>query len=891
MAKTAVKDENKKKTAGKAVDNKKKEEKKSSKNDRSVETKGKRSQKAEDREPLPMQERIHIPPNPESPLHKILPYVFIVFAVILFIFLAFASGTGVIGKALSKVLFGLFGAGSWAMPFVLLGIGLLWRRTVREDRIAGTFIYAFFLFFFLSVLLHVFFSLADPTLETSDMKYLITKGASSVGGGAVGGIVAFLLLAAIGPAPTIILLIVFTVAFVLLFLSLTVKDLFIIISYNIKVQKEKNAKRRQMRDEEIAHIREEEAKIAEREAEAAAIAAREAEIEAEKAEIAAKEKKNERKFDPDLYDDDEDGAIEAEPSLPVEDIPDEYADARIKFLGDTAVIEEIKPEKQKKGLPDLEAIFGEDAPAASDTELSVFDDDDGEETLDIAREPLEEAIPIERPKYTPPPIDMLKEPVPYNDENITAELKQKARAIVKTLESFHVDINISGYSRGPTVTRYEVVPGEGTSVKSIVNRVDDIALNLAANGVRIEAPIPGKAALGIEVPNKNRSTVYLRELIENEAFKNGKMLTAALGIDVGGQPVYCTIDDMPHLLIAGATGMGKSVCINSILISLLYRCTPDDLRLILVDPKRVEFKMYNDIPHLLVPVVTEPEKAAGVLSWAINEMERRFGLIEGESCRNITGYNEATKDDPAKEHLPYIMIVIDELADLMLTAKDMVEKSINRLAAKGRASGIHIVVGTQRPSVDVITGLIKANITSRIACTVASQVDSKTILDVGGAEKLLGSGDMLYSPIKQLKPSRVQGAFVSDGEVKRVTDYARSVVGGVVEYNEEVIAGIESEAAKCKSAKSSSGGGDEDFDGAGEKLDEKFREALEVAVENDKIATSLLQVQLSIGYGRAARIIATMEKMGFVGPADGTKPRKVLITKQQFRELVVNGEI
>ena len=588
---------------------------------------------------------------------------------------------------------------------------------------------------------------------------------------------------------------------------------------------------------------------------------------------------------------DADVPAEAVEDEPVKDEPEKTA----------VLLEPARSESEGKViLPDLEEIFGIADPNKVN-ELSGLEDPE-ELPADITEEKqnaiLEDAPkPAEKPKpkpvpYKAPPISLLAVPEKPKSEDMTAEMQENAQRLVETLASFRVYTKITSVAVGPTITRYELQPEKGTSVRSIANRVDDIALSLASMGVRIEAPIPGKAAVGIEVPNKVAATVYLRELIASKQFtceeNKKRKLMAALGVDVGGSPVFCDISKMPHMLVAGATGMGKSVCINSLLVSLLYRTSPEDLRLILVDPKRVELGTYNGIPHLLVPVVTEPQKAAGALSWAVNEMERRFGLIEEVGARNIGDYNGTVDGVPGYEKMPYIVIIIDELADLMLVARDTVENSINRLAAKARAAGIHLVIGTQRPSVDVITGLIKANIPSRIAFTVASQVDSRTIIDVGGAERLNGRGDMLYAPVGMMKPMRVQGSFVSTEEVERVCSYVRSKAG-LNEYSEEIMADIEREAQRCASPKSSMSddGGDE---GGGE-LDPKFRQAVELAVNSNKIATSMLQRNLSVGYGRAAKIIDQMERLGYVGPPDGTKPREVLITVQQFRELVVNDRL
>ena len=408
--------------------------------------------------------------------------------------------------------------------------------------------------------------------------------------------------------------------------------------------------------------------------------------------------------------------------------------------------------------------------------------------------------------------------------------------------------------------------------------------------MRIEAPIPGRAAVGIEVPNRVVSTVYLRELVSAEKFSSSQSrLTAALGEDVAGEPIYLDIAKMPHLLIAGATGMGKSVCINSIIVSLLYKAKPDELKLILVDPKKVELNIYNGLPHLLVPVVSDSKKAAGALAWAVGEMERRFTLIEEVGVRDLRGYNKTVERDPDREKLPQIVIIIDELADLMMTARDDVEESICRLAQKARAAGMHLLIGTQRPSVDVITGLIKANIPSRIAFHVSSQMDSRVILDMVGAEKLLGRGDMLFAPVGAPKPIRVQGAYVSETEIDDIISFIGKTYGEG-DYDGSIMEQIEKEALRCGTTGKKGGGAQISGDIGDDGADPMLKSAIELAVENGKISTSLIQRRLSLGYGRAAKLIDRMQEMGVVSAPDGQKPRTVLISKQQFMEMVINNE-
>ena len=507
-------------------------------------------------------------------------------------------------------------------------------------------------------------------------------------------------------------------------------------------------------------------------------------------------------------------------------------------------------------------------------------------TLPIAEKPMKPSAP----EYKFPPIDFLSKGDNDVHGDIKGELQDNAVKLVETLRSFNVKVKIENISRGPTITRYELTPEPGTRVSSIRNLVDDIALNLATTGVRIEAPVPGKSAVGIEVPNKKQEMVHLRTLIESPAFTDAKSkLTVCLGEDVAGEPVYFDIAKMPHLLIAGTTGSGKSVCINSIIMSILYKASPDDVKLMLIDPKKVELSIYNGIPHLLVPVISETKKAAGALSWAVGEMERRYGLLESVGVRDINTYNKVTKDDPDYAYMDRIVIIIDELADFMMTAPDAVEDSICRIAQKARAAGMHLILGTQRPSTNVITGLIKANIPSRIAFTVSNNTDSRVILDKGGAENLIGKGDMLFSPVGALKLRRVQGAFVTETEVDEVVKYIKNMNADCETYSESVANQIEREAQKCDTGSGKKGASAADEDDGDE--DPMLDAAIELAIESKKISTSLIQRRLSLGYGRAAKLIDRMESLGYVSAPEGQKPREVLITKQEYMEMRLNNDI
>lgn len=483
--------------------------------------------------------------------------------------------------------------------------------------------------------------------------------------------------------------------------------------------------------------------------------------------------------------------------------------------------------------------------------------------------------------YTLPPMTLLNEvKKPAKPADIENEIHQNAVKLVDTLKSFGVQTTFLGASRGPSVTRYELQPAPGVKISKIAGLADDVALNLAVSGVRI-APVPDKAAVGIEIPNKVKETVFFRELVDSETFKKtfSNKLDSVLGKDISGETVRCNVSKMPHLLIAGTTGSGKSVCVNSIIMSILMKSTPSDVRLIMVDPKQVEFMMYNGIPHLLIPVVTDPKKAAGALAWSVTEMENRYTLFSENNVRNIDGYNELVEKGMIDgEPMPRIVIFIDELADLMMASPKDVEDSIVRLAQKARAAGMHLVIATQKPTVQVVTGLIKGNIPSRIALMVASQVDSRVILDASGAEKLLGNGDMLYMPVGSPKPIRLQGCYVSDDEVERVVEFIKQTFRA--EYDESIMAEIERQTEIVASTDKSAPADDSEGDDA----DEKLGDAIEFVVTAGQASTSALQRHLKLGYGRAARLIDTMEKMGIVGPFEGSKPRAVLMTKQEWYE-------
>lgn len=833
-------------------------------------------------------------------LHRILPYVFVVCAVLLTVCFVFHDSP--VGGLLYQAFFGLLGIAAVTVPALLCYFALCWRGWVRDGSHLLRTLFALICEVSLAALVHLIY-IAIDAVQYAKFAGLFKSGATFAGGGAAGGSLGVLFYKGFGLAAGVILICAILFVFGIFLFGMTPRTIWINLKYQMKVRRERRAAR-------------------------AEAAAREREFEYESDENGgdfvppdASAPFESALSNPDFDMHFSDGEFETQETPQSESAPEESEAALEPSAGSDEDIPEPGGVPIQQGASlykddgriNLDAIFvspGTQSNVSETGEETGISDDAGDpdaerggvnigealggETLGVTKESVETAAAAssdkpkpETPVYRFPPVTLLAQAEHKRGEDVGTELRANAQKLVETLRSFNVKVSISSVSRGPTITRYELIPEAGTRVRSIANLVDDISLSLATSGIRIEAPIPGKAAVGIEVPNRIVATVTLRELIEDKSFTEAKSrLTVCLGKDVGGTPIIFDIAKMPHLLIAGATGMGKSVCINSLITSILYKATPEEVKLMLIDPKKVEFNVYNGIPHLQTPVVSEPKKAAGALHWAVTEMERRYELIEDVGARKIETYNEIARTR-GMEVLPYIVIIIDELADLMMTAPDAVEDSICRLAQKARAAGMHIIIGTQRPSVDVITGLIKANIPSRIAFTVASQVDSRTIIDIAGAEKLIGRGDMLYYPVGLSKPMRVQGAFVSEDEVEKITGYIKRGTGEI-EYDEDVMESIEREARAIDQSGKKSSPADADDGAAGG--DAKLRDALEIATDLGKISTSLLQRKLSIGYGRAAKIIDTMEARGFVSAPDGQKPREVLITKTQYREMVVNND-
>ena len=577
---------------------------------------------------------------------------------------------------------------------------------------------------------------------------------------------------------------------------------------------------------------------------------------------------------------------------------------QIKINLNGRVVEEEK-ETERKGLKGLlKKSKGANKESVAKTASSIMVDEETGEILEESKPvqsnlfvqkeeekqdktkqvlQLEHTISVEEDNYVYPPIDILSKMEKASLKGGTKSLTDTAARLQKTLYSFGVSAKVENVTVGPAITRYELKPAEGVRVSKIANLADDIALNLAAETIRIEAPIPGKQAVGIEVPNKQKEMVGLREVIESEAFKNNdSKLSVALGKDVAGSSVIANIAKMPHVLIAGSTGSGKSVCINTIITSIIYNSKPSEVKLVMVDPKVVELSVYNGIPHLLIPVVTDPKKAAGALAWAVQEMDNRYNLFAEKGVRDLVGYNKAAEHEETGK-LPQIVIIIDELADLMMVAAKEVEESICRLAQKARAAGMHLVIATQRPSVDVITGLIKANVPSRIAFAVSSQVDSRTILDQVGAEKLLGKGDMLYFPSGASKPTRVQGAFVSDEEVEQIVNFVKS--NGTAVYSEDILDTIEN-GEKDEQIKNLAAD-----QAAEDDTDPFLQDAIDTVVETGQASTSFIQRKFKVGYARAGRIIDQMEERGVISGYQGSKPREVLWTLEKLAEMKMGSKV
>ena len=817
------------------------------------------------------------------------------FAVFLIITFFEGIDSGFLG-GIRDVLKGLFGFGYYLFPFFLLLVVLTWGKqhtalsaTAKILLAVGDFLFILFLVHLLSVNagLPVGAVYNDAVKETAG---LYDSGLVLHSGGVVGGFLCALLCKGIGWVATAILSIIGLFVFTVLLCGSTPLATFRAIGRffrNLTVDAAKEGPDED--EEEDSEIVTKEQLERDRKVRADADAAEKVKAKASDGQDENKSGKK-RKIPSVLLEDETDTGKKKDRFLTAEEEQEEVFKTtdeweELHFADEL----ETAPAAEAAGAAAAAAAAAAAdaaAPAVQEPEPETKDEDTLPVEPEDEPEDEKETAPASRPEPPPyvfPSMDFLTEDKGDSPKPTPSDVAAVSQKLEEVLESFKVRAKVIGASFGPTVTRYEVQPETGVRVRQIANLSDDIALHLAATSIRIEN-IPGKSAIGIEIPNRSSSVVRLRNLISNPTFQNSKSkLICALGEDVSGQPVYLDIGKMPHLLIAGATGQGKSVCINSMIVSLLYHARPDEVRMLMIDPKAVEMRAYNGIPHLLVPVITDIKKAAGTLNWACVEMDRRYSLIQEVGAKNLADYNAIIKNDPERTPEPYIVIFIDELAELMMLAPDDVETSICRLAQKARASGIHLIIGTQRPSVDVITGLIKANIPSRIAFTVVSQVDSRTILDTVGAEKLLGRGDMLFSPVGAIKPIRVQGGFVDDKtELISITEFIKQA--SVTTYDEKIIEEIEKEAKLCGAGKK--GHMSEDEGGDEPRLDDKFFDAMELAIDSQNISTSMIQTRLGLGYARAARIVGIMEQKGFIGPFDSaTKKRRIIITKEELMEL------
>ncbi len=780
----------------------------------------------------------------------------VLFAVSIFWFCIAIIDAGGVWGGLRTLMFGLFGFSSFIFPLLMLVVAVFIAVDKADKNVYSKIIQASVLLTIICSIVHVaqcnYGNTYFEAIKDAYNFYYIDG--SMLGGGVWGALFGGLMLLITGgnKLAAMIILILLLFVFLMVITGLTLGALFNGISKPVK-------KIGEFTGEKISEYN-------------------------EKAENYAKERERKKKeFNPDvdlgpsLEQNTEpvfpDESVIVDDIIPFSDInrDDLFADKQVDSKEDNIESDKIVnlDEIINKNTEEVEQIsldLGEDESEACQGSDEFTDEEWNAEPVKI---------------YNKPPIDLLNLPKNTNSADYENEQKYNERKLIDTLNSFGVSTRLVGVSRGPSVTRYEIQPAAGVKISKITNLSDDIALNLAASGVRIEAPIPNKAAVGIEIPNKSRQSVTLREVIDQPQYKNAKSkLTVALGKDITGEFVYSDLVKMPHLLIAGTTGSGKSVCLNSMIVSILYNATPDEVKLLMIDPKQVEFTVYNGIPHLLVPVVSDPRKASGALAWAVTEMLTRYKTFSENSVRDIAGYNSICESQ-GKKKMPQIVIFIDELSDLMMAAPNEVEDSICRLAQMARAAGMHLVIATQRPSVDVITGIIKANIPSRISLSVSSQVDSRTIIDSVGAEKLLGNGDMLYYPVGIPKPIRVQGCYLSDKEVENVVTFIKSQEQSV--YDDVVIKEIEKQAAQTGSKKKETASSADD----GEKgpADEMLPKAIEVVIEAQSASTTLLQRKLKLGYARAARIIDELESSGIIGPYEGAKPRKVLITKQQWFEM------
>ena len=785
---------------------------------------------------------------------------------------------GVLLKWLHRGIGALIGKGAYVMPFALIGIAvLLFARPKGPVRLRGTCIALMPLL--IGSIIHAFSCANEYDLSMSTLSGLLSTGMEGSSGGLLGGGLYILLEWALSSIGALLILLVLFIVSLLVACRITPQALYDMVRPPEYEYEDEEERERYEAPLQLPNIHEAAAAHAQRREERRAHRKSDFDIPID-TDPPGEDKPGEELIDPNKRH----GKAIA---------PDEY----LRSLRDNVkkkagsimdLVENKQPEEESAHVSESEPEHEAAPTPASKSKKTENISETEQEAMNIA---IDESQKAPMPVYDYPPIDLLTQGKHASVAGAEAELRESSACLLDTLDSFNIEAQIIGIVRGPSVTRFELTIPRGIKISRITALSDDIALSLGAANVRI-APIPDKVAVGIEVPNKTVNTVFIRECIGSPAFANAKSrLSFAVGKDITGKPVIGDIAKMPHMLIAGTTGSGKSVCINSMLISLLYKSTPEEVRLIMVDPKMVELGNYNGIPHLLIPVVTDPKKAAGALNWAVGEMERRYKLFADHQVRNLVGYNDLMRSEKAKAEqtedghpeqyqvLPQIVIVIDELADLMMVAAKEVENSICRIAQKARAAGMHLVVATQRPSADVITGIMKANIPSRIAFAVASQIESRIILDTTGAEKLIGKGDMLYAPLGEGKPTRVQGCFISNEEIEAVI--ARIKETSTAEYSEEILEHIEQQAEQVGNNK----GGGSGTNDPGDDEDELIEEAIEVIMDCRQASTSMLQRRLKLGYSRAARIIDQIEDRGIIGPSEGSKPRQILISREDWQEM------
>jgi len=748
----------------------------------------------------------------------------------------YSSLAGVLSSLAQRISYAVIGVGANALPVYLIYFGFQYIKTRGNIEFNKNFVGMSIL---VAVVMLIFGTINIQSLDIQsdffeNVKIIISENTKTVHGGILSYLICYPLYKAVGALGTYIILLAFSIIAIILIFDITLYDL------GLKAY----SKGEKIRNNRIKKIKEKEQNQQKRE---------------------QSQPKREQENFINIVEKDEN---EKEAFL-------SKVNKKIKildFMKESSEYEESLPQVNAEISSDIQIDNFLEKPTQNHTRKKESLDN---EVKNVVSKEIQEQISEhkELKEYKHPGLELLKLNANTKlNSSDKKELIENANKLEEILSNFGVDAKVTQVTKGPSVTRFELQPSPGVKVSKIVNLSDDISLGLAASGIRIEAPIPGKAAVGIEVPNGKQTPVFLREVLENDEFINSKKkLAFALGKDISGKCVVGDLSKMPHTLIAGATGSGKSVCINSLIISLLYKYTPDEVKLLMVDPKVVELNVYNGIPHLLIPVVTDPKKAAAALNWAVNEMTTRYKLFADCGVRNMESYNELFNKGAIEAKLPYIVIIVDELADLMMVCPNDVEDYIGRLAQMARAAGMHLVIATQRPSVDVITGVIKANIPSRISFAVSSQIDSRTILDSSGAEKLLGKGDMLYYPVGESKPLRVQGCFISEEEVEQVVSFIKTEQGDS-NYEEDIIDHINN-AADLKSAGSSENN---------DEVDELLNEVINVVVEYGQASTSFIQRKFRIGFNRASRIMDQLEERGIISEKDGSRPRQILITRQQL---------